>query len=207
MVTRTEIVSAAIEGVIAAQKAYAEWSDEWLWMAPEYLTTVYVGMKLAETVGKNQVTLEHGTRSAMKDAGAKGRGNLHRSIGGNGRFDILLWTKDGMPKAPIEIKVQVTNSRKIMADVQRIEKVLIRKKDTSSFSFGMIVYYISLIDSTKGKSSARDKIERRNIKILDDVREEVGATCLVTNNVSEIISENDSAWAAVVLMIKPKNLD
>ena len=207
MVTRTEIVSAAIEGVIAAQKAYAEWSDEWLWMAPEYLTTVYVGMKLAETVGKNQVTLEHGTRSAMKDAGAKGRGNLHRSIGGNGRFDILLWTKDGMPKAPIEIKVQVTNSRKIMADVQRIEKVLIRKKDTSSFSFGMIVYYISLIDSTKGKLSARDKIERRNIKILDDVREEVGATCLVTNNVSEIISENDSAWAAVVLMIKPKNLD
>jgi hypothetical protein len=62
------------------------------------------------------------------------------------------------------------------------------------------------VDSAKGKLSARDKIERRNIKILDDVRKEVGATCLVTNKVSEIFSENDSAWAAVVLMIKPKNL-
>lgn len=207
MVARSEIVGAAIEGVIAAQKAYAEWSGEWLWMAPEYLTTVYVGMKLAEAVGSYQLTLEQGTRSAMEDAGAKGRGNLHHHIRENGRFDILLWTKDGAPKAPIEIKVQVTNSRKIMSDVHRIQKVLIRKKETSSFSFGMIVYYISLMDSAKGKLSAGDKIKRRNSKILDEVREEIGATCVVTNEVSEIFIENNSAWAAVVLMIKPRNMD
>jgi hypothetical protein len=206
MATQAQIVTAAIDGVIAAQKAYTEWSGEWLWMAPEYLATVHVGKAIVETVGQCQVTLEHGTHSAIKDAGAKGRGRLHSHIRESGRFDILLWTKDGMPKAPIEIKVQVTNSRKIMADVHRIEKVLIRKKDTSSFSFGMIVYYISLVDSAKGKSSARDKIETRNSEILKDVREEIGATCLVTNEVSEIFSENDSAWAAVVLMIKPKNL-
>jgi|APTNR8051073442_1049403.scaffolds.fasta_scaffold14180_1 hypothetical protein len=200
-----KIIKAALDGVIEAQREYEAWSDEWLWMAPEYLTTVFVGKKIADAIGGKQLTLEHGTRSAMKDAGAKGRGKLHRKIRENGRFDLLVWNREGLPIVPVEIKVQVTNAKKILADVSRIEKVICRKQECSSFEFGMVVYYISLCDDKSGIRKARDKIEKRLKTILDNVKNNVSSIVNVSQEKSEVFVENKykSAWAAVALIIEP----
>ncbi|MGP8267509.1 MAG: hypothetical protein ACLQOQ_16260 [Beijerinckiaceae bacterium] len=62
--TDDAIVAASLKGIVAAQKAYGEWTNgEWLWKAPEYLSTVYV----AREIGKLPawITLENSARSAL----------------------------------------------------------------------------------------------------------------------------------------------
>lgn len=198
-----DAVSAAIRGVENAQRTYEGWSGEWLWQAPEYMTTVYVAKALAEAIGPKFVTLETNTKSALEDAGAKGRGRLHWHIRQDGRFDILLWWANGTPRAPIEVKVQVTNANRILADVRRIEKVVLRKRSNSTIDFGLIVYYISLKDAESGLPSAKQKIEKRIKDIFDDVFIELNGKCRLAQETSKIHIDQDSAWAAVVLIIKP----
>lgn len=200
-----KIIKAALDGVIESQREYEGWSNEWLWMAPEYLTTVFVGKTIADAIGGKQLTLEHGTRSAMKDAGAAGRGKLHREIRENGRFDLLVWNREGLPTVPIEVKVQVTNAQTVLADVNRIAKVISRKQECSSFQFGMVVYYISLCDDKSGKRKARDKIEARLKTILDDVKKNISSPVNVNQETSEIFVDYkyNSAWAAAALIIEP----
>lgn len=205
MSTQTKkIVKAALEGVIEAQLEYEKWSGEWLWMAPEYMTTVFVAKKIADAVGKQQITLEHSTRSAMSDAGAKGRGKLHSEIRENGRFDLLIWNKENQPRIPIEIKIQVTNAKKILADVGRIEKTISRHQNCSSFEFGMVVYYISLRDDLSGRRSAKQKINDRLKAILEDVENHVSQTVEVRQESKVFVEDKyQSAWAAVALVIEP----
>ncbi|MGO9007189.1 MAG: hypothetical protein ACLQIQ_18190 [Beijerinckiaceae bacterium] len=121
-VSEDDIVAASLKGIVAAQNAYEAWSGEWLWRAPEYLSTVYV----AREIGKLSagITLENSARSAIKDAGAKGRGKLHSHIRDKGRFDLLLWWGNGTPRAPIEVKCQVLSIYKIRRDIKRIVAVL-----------------------------------------------------------------------------------
>lgn len=198
-----KIVKAALEGVIEAQSEYENWSGEWLWMAPEYITTVFVAKKIADTVGKQQVTLEHSTRSAMSDAGAKGRGKLHGDIRENGRFDLLVWNKEHQPRVPIEIKIQVTNAKKILADIGRIEKTITRNQKCSSFEFGMVVYYISLRDDISGRRSAEEKINDRLRTILKDVKKHVSPMVEVRQeHKAFVVNKYQSAWAAVALVIE-----
>lgn len=202
-IAESKVIKAAIQGVEKAQNAYKDWSGGyWLWQAPEYLTTVSVAHEISKLAGAKYLTLENGVRSAILEAGAKGRGKLHSHIRENGRMDMLLWRGNGTPRAPIEVKVQVTNATKILKDVHRIEKTLHRKKADSSFSFGMIVYYISTLDSKSGQVSAKDKLVSKTKRIYENVNAEISESCRLTQHISEIHEDGDSAWAAVVLHFK-----
>jgi hypothetical protein len=201
-VAMSEIVKGALNGVVKAQKNYAEWSGgEWLWQAPEYMTTIFVAQEIAKLEGPKYVTVEHGAKSAMTDAGAIGKGRLHSKIRAGGRFDILLWWADETPRAPIEVKCQIVSTEKIKADLQRIENVVLRKKEDSSFQFGMMVFYTSCNDS-KG-FSAKEILEKRLLNIEADCKQLI-ASCSVKMTSSKIYTDGESAWVATAIVLKPK---
>jgi len=201
-VSMSEVVSGALNGVVKAQKAYADWSGgEWLWNAPEYMATVFVAQEIAKLDGAKYVTVEHGTKSAMEDAGAIGRGKLHNKIRAGGRFDILLWWADELPRAPIEVKCQVVNLEKIKADLQRIEKVVHRNKKDSSFQFGMLVFYSSCRD--RNGFSAKEILEKR-LDNIDAASKKIVANCSVKMTSSKIQRDGDSAWVASAIVLKPR---
>lgn len=200
-VSIAEIARSALKGIVKAQKEYEKWSGgEWLWCAPEYFSTVFVAQEIAKLDGSKYVTVENGARSAIDDAGAMGRGRLHSKIRANGRFDMLVWWADETPRAPIEVKRQVAGIEKIRADLQRIEKVLHRNKAASSFQFGMVVFYTSCRD---GKGiSAKDKLAKRIESIKSDCGQIIQG-CTVQMTSSKIYTDEDSAWAASAIILKP----
>ena len=201
-VSREQIIKSCIQGIINAQKAYESWSGEWLWSAPEYLSTVFVAKEIAKGNGSEYITLEHSASAAIEDAGARGRGRLHSDIRANGRFDILLWWANGKPRAPIEVKCQVTKMDKIRADIKRISKVVHRKKDNSTINFGAMVFYTSF----RGDNlfSAKDKLLKSLELIRADVLNDIGNFCLVDLEHSRIYESGDSAWAGVVIVLRPQ---
>lgn len=205
-VSLEKIVSASLKGIVKAQKDYVLWCNEWLWCAPEYLLTVYVAKEIAKLEGSKLLTLENSALAAIKDAGARGPGNLHSDIRENGRFDILLWWANGAPRAVIEIKNQVTNARKIISDVNRIVQVLHRNKEASSIDFGAIVFYTSLNDDKNKKLTAKEKLEKSMGNIEKSVKNHVGDSCLVSMHSPKIYEDEGSAWAGVVIILKPKNI-
>jgi hypothetical protein len=198
------VIASSLKGIVAAQKAYESWSDEWLWNAPEYFSTVFVAKEIARNGASKYITLENSAKSAIKDAGARGRGRLHSAIRANGRFDILLWWSNGKPRAPIEVKCQVTKADKIISDIRRIAKVIHRNKDESSIAFGAVIFYISFRDDAT--FTAKERITKSLKNILDEVRDEVGFSCQITLQKSRIYVEGDSAWAGAAVVLRPRNV-
>lgn len=195
------IVKGALSGVVKAQRAYEEWSGgSWLLKAPEYFSTVFVAQEIATLEGAKYVTVEHGARSAMSEAGAIGQGKLHSKIRVGGRFDVLLWWANELPRAPIEVKCQVTGIEAIKSDLQRIERVVYRKKEDSSFQFGMVVFYTSCNDSEI--FSAKEILEKRLEKINADCKKMI-TRCSVKMTNSKITKKGGSAWVASAIVLKP----
>lgn len=195
------VARGALNGIVKAQREYEKWSGgEWLWCAPEYIATVFVAQEIAKLDGSKYVTVENGANAAIEDAGARGRGKLHHKIRANGRFDILLWWADETPRAPIEVKCQVTRIEKIKADLLRIEKVVHRSKGDSSFQFGMVVFYSSCKD---GKGfSAKEILSKRLENISADCKELV-PKCTAKMSSSKIYTDGDSAWVASAIILQP----
>ncbi len=199
------IVKKILQGIIQAQKDYSEWTDgDWLWTAPEYLLTTCIAQKIMKLDGSKYLTLENNAKSAIEEAGAKGKGKLNARIRSNGRFDILLWWGSYNPRAVIEVKNQITSSIALKNDLLRIREVLRRKQNVSTFQFGAMAYYTSTFDSKR--FSAKERILKRTHRILRDAQGIVGENLQVVEYRSRIRVEDDSAWVAVVLLIKKSGL-
>lgn len=199
-----DVVAASLKGIAAAQKQYEKMSDEWLWCAPEYFSTVFVAREIDKISSPKYITLENSAAAAIEDAGAKGRGKLHSSIRANGRFDILLWWSNGTPRAPIEVKCQVLDYKKIKSDVERIAKVVHRNKKKSSIGFGAVVFYASCKNDKT--FSAKEKLTKSLDNILQEAKTNVGTSCALSLSQSRIKVVDSSAWVAAVLLLKPKNI-
>jgi len=195
------IVDKTLDGIVLAQRDYANWTDgDWLWNAPEYMLSTYIAQKISKIDGAKYLTLENSAKSAIEDAGARGKGRLHRKMRANGRFDILLWWGSYKPRAVIEVKNQICNASAIRDDLLRIKEVLKRRRDDSSFQFGIVAYYTSTRDSNE--FSAKDRIEKRIENIFENAKSIVGEEMRVTSFKKNIRVENDSAWVAGALLIK-----
>ncbi|MEI7844033.1 MAG: hypothetical protein WCI39_13495 [Gallionellaceae bacterium] len=195
------IARGAVNGIVKAQRACEKWSGgEWLWCAPEYIATVFVAQEISKLDGSKYVTVEHGANAAIADAGARGRGKLHHKIRANGRFDILLWWADETPRAPIEVKCQVTKIDKIKADLQRIGRVINQRKEDSSFQFGVVVFYSSCKD---GKVlTAKERLTSQLLNINTGCKELL-PRCTVKMSSSKIYTDGDSAWVASAIVLQP----
>ena len=199
-----DVIAASLKGIVEAQKVYEAWSGEWLWCAPEYFSTIYVAREIGKMSAPKYITLENSAASAIKDAGAQGRGKLHSAIRANGRFDILLWWANGKPRAPIEVKCQVLKIDKIKADIERISKVIHRNKTQSSINFGAVVFYSSCVDDKT--FTAKEKISKSLENILRDAKSIAGDSCQVLLQQTKIYVVGDSAWAGAAIVLKAKNV-
>jgi hypothetical protein len=201
-VTPERVGRALVRGIEKAQHDYEDWSTDWLWDAPEYLLTVYAARELAKIADSSFITLEHSAREAIHDAGARGRGKLKAAIRERGRFDILLWRPDGTPRAPVELKCQVTRYRQIEKDVSRVLAAIGRSRATSSIAFGAIAFSTAEVD---GKDfTAAERVSRYVENIAQSVEESVAKVARVLRVSSRPVTEDDQAWCATAIVIKPK---
>lgn len=197
----TNIINATLKGVEKSQSQYLKWSgDYWLWQAPEYLITTNIANQIANLKGTKYITMENGAFSAINDAGAQGKGRLHQDIRGNGKIDIVLWWADGTPRAIIEVKNQIYYSGQYNKDIKRIEKVLNRKYDESSFQFGLFAFYDSATDGPR--KTAVEKVTDKIQSIYSKSSNLISDNFTISLHKSKIYKVDDSAWAAACLLIK-----
>lgn len=197
----SKVVKATLDGFKEAQRSYEKWSDgSWLWEAPEHLISSIVAKNIAVLEGSKYVTLEHGATSALENAGAKGKGRLHKNIREKGKVDILFWWGDGSPRAVIEIKNQIYGREQYEKDIKRISAFLDRKNEESSLQFGLFAFYESA-DEGKRKS-AHDKVTDSINKVYENSCEILGDSYEVFLHKTKIHEIDNSAWAAACLLIK-----
>ena len=199
--SKSDVVAACIHGIELAQEKYLEWSGEWLWRAPEYYTTVSIVQEIDKQTGSKFITLENNAKSALDEAGAKGPGKLHSAIRGNGRVDILLWWKNGKPRAPLEVKRQVLKLRTIKSDLTRISEMINHRNKDSSLEFGAVAFYASCEkDST---FPAGKKLDQSLDNLRQDAEKLVGKKSGVEMIRGATHETGDGAWAAAVMLLTP----
>lgn len=197
------VVDATIVGIKNAQRQYHEWSGgNWLWEAPEFFITTCIANQISTLEGSKYLTLENGASDAIVDAGARGRGRLHSHIREAGRVDILLWWADGTPRAIIEVKNQINYLGQYHDDIKRIDKFLKRSPGTSSLQFGLFAFYDSAVNGPR--KSAKLKVADKLANIHGECKSLLGKQFSASLHKSEIHEEEDSAWAAACLLVKPK---
>lgn len=199
----SSIAKAVLDGFAHAQANYERWSGgSWLWQAPEYFISSTVARYIAELNGAKYLTLEHGAKSALTDAGAKGKGRLPQKIREKGKVDILLWWGDGTPRAVIEIKNQIYATDQYRKDIERITGFLSRNNSKSSLQFGIFAYYESAQDGAR--KTATEKIKDRIETVCQNCISYAGNNFRIEKVSSSISVVDDNAWAAICLIIKQK---
>ncbi|WP_143424264.1 hypothetical protein [Geoanaerobacter pelophilus] len=199
------IINATLTGIKNAQTQYQVWTGgNWLWQAPEYLITTNIAANISGIKGSKYITLENGASEAIEDAGAKGRGRLPTDFREAGRVDILLWWADNTPRAIIEVKNQISGTDQYHHDLKRISSFLKRKPDVSSLQFGLFAFYDSAYDGAR--KPAERKVEDKIASIHAHAKSVVGKGFSTKLYKSETHREENSAWTAACLFIKPSVL-
>ena len=134
------VINKTLSGIAKAQRDYNAWSGLWLWEAPEYMLTTYIAKELWTIPGSKYLTLEPKVRRTLKNAGGVGRGRTPKFARLDGRFDIVLWWKNGTPRAVIEVKKEIGYPYKIKKDIERISTML---RTRNSLRYGLIAFYTS----------------------------------------------------------------
>lgn len=198
------VISAVLNGYVLAQQQYDYMTGGWwLWKAPEYFITSCIAQSLHAMEGPKYITLEHGSKSALEDAGAKRKGKLAKDLRASGKVDILFWWGSELPRAIIEVKNQVYATVQYEKDIKRIKAFLKCNTDESSFQFGIFSFYQSASDGSRkpAQQKVKDRVEsifNRTIAILG---EDYKASLYTTEMRQDGI---DSAWQAGVVLIKSK---
>ena len=174
-VTRSDVVKACQKGIVNAQKQYAEMAGEPMWYGPEYFITTHIAQSLNKAAGSKFITLENSAYYGLQDANALGKGTLHSDLRSNGRFDILLWWANELPRAVIEVKNRVYNKTQYESDIKRIKQTLERKSESSSLEFGVFSFYTLAYDSEIKENSGKQTLESRLSTIESRISDMVGA--------------------------------
>lgn len=158
-----------LAGIDQAFKEYQRLTGgEWLYAAPEYLTTVEVAKKVHSGLDHVRVDLERNVKKALDGARAKRKGRAPGKLRSNGRFDILLYRKNESPWCAIEIKTGVWTAKALKSDIERLEKVLGYRGSGATLRCGAIGFYADRKDGKK--LSAEQSLEKLwlNVKELAD---------------------------------------
>lgn len=197
-IKRKEIIKSTLDGIDESMHVYETWSDgEWLWNAPEYFITVKIAEHISKLDGRKYITLEDNVETTLNLAKAKGtKSDVSRK---NGRFDIVVWGKNGRPRGIIEVKNNVYRAKKIEKDIERIREVLKRKKSKSTIKFGLIAFYTN---RTYKDANAKQQVEDKANKILKEIQEknsDINFEMFFRGN--NIIENDTDAWASVVILM------
>lgn len=204
-ISTSNIIEALLDGYTHAQHEYESMSGGyWLWQAPEYFITTIISQKLHQLDGAKYITLEHGAKNTLEDAGAIGRGRLPSNITERGRVDILLWAGDSTAKAIIEVKNQIYAKEQYDKDIKRLKALLLRKNGSSSLKFGMFSFYQSAADGER--KSAEQKVTDRIQGIYNNCLSLLGEEFQVRLHTTELNQDlENNAWQAACILMKVKS--
>ena len=201
-----DVIEKTLSGIAKAQKDYEDWSGGyWLWMAPEYMLTMYIAQAIRTIPGSHFLTLEEGVKKSMEEAGGFGRGKLPKSVRPYGKSDITLWWGKGEPRAVIEVKKHVSTFKKIEADIERISAML--KNKDNSLQCGLVALYTSRQDGYGNGCRAASTIKERLETMEDEARSFLASKrCSLSlsrhDSDGGIEIDDDSAWVASVLKVQ-----
>ena len=86
-----DVAARVLDGFRSADDEYTRISGGWrLHAAPEYLATVAIGTRLAES-NRRYVTLEQNINDAIRWSGGSGLQGRAADLSSAGRFDIAVW--------------------------------------------------------------------------------------------------------------------
>ena len=204
-ISTTNIIEALLDGYTHAQQEYESMSGGyWLWQAPEYYITTIISQKLHQLDGAKYITLEHGSKNTLEEAGAIGKGKLPSNITERGRVDILLWWGNATPRAIIEVKNQFFSNEQLEKDIKRLKASLLRKNGSSSLQFGIFSLYQSAADGDR--KTAQQKIADRINKTYTSCLSFLGEGFQVSLHTSELNQElENNAWQAACILMKVKS--
>ncbi len=189
------LIENILNSVTRALRHYKDWSgwddNYWLFDAPEYLMTTYIAQGIAAHRDYSFfITLEHGTRHAMSEAGGMRRGQPRKDLRIGGRMDLVLWWANGLPRTVVEVKNHISRFGRIRDDVARMCSVL---DQNNSIRRGLAVFYTS---------DSRDGLESRVRKISDAAEHQISARNYQLHiHTGKTRSVEGLCWMPVVLEI------
>ncbi len=202
LVKREETAKTIIKGIKSAQREYEKMSKCWLDHGAEYLITVSVARTLWEKFGDGTVMVEGSSDEMRKDAGAK-KGRPPKSVKGK-RYDIVLYFKNGDPRAVIEIKGWQNYKQLLWNDVERIMNAL----KTSKVRFGALGYYFSAEDGdpkSANSTTAEEKLHEYAETLFKGVKKmsrDDKKTWKVREVKSTTYRDEEYAWLAGCITIE-----
>ena len=189
-----QIAQAVIQGIENAHKEYNNWSGgEWLSEAPEYMATVKIAQKLSQTdIG--YVTLEQKIKSVSKESGSeKPPSKKSRPAG---RCDIVIYYKNELPRAIIEVKNSHSNKGYYL-DAKRIEGMLV---EDTSLQLGILAGYICRYG--KDSKASVKNVESRPEGMLKELKKQISNDLIITPVHGKVRSKEGYAWRAICFLIK-----
>lgn len=202
-ISQAKIMLAIINGIEQAQLFYENCSGGyWLWTAPEYLININIAQKLTALDGAKYVTWSTNVHQTLRASQDRFFGAPKKKLRHRGRFGLVFWWGNDSPRCAIEVKNQVSSYSQILKDIDRLESLIDRNKDNSSFQFGVMAFYTSCIGSKQ--KSAAEIITTRINRLLEQTKNHVSAKIAVTMHHGEITSRGDSARVAVCFVLKCK---
>ena len=195
-----DVVKKVLSGIVKAKKDYEDWSDCPLQEAPEYLLTVYIAKEIGQLGGggRKVLTLESKVQDIVDDAGGIGSGRVPEGTRLGGKSDVTLYWADGIPRAVIEVKNQLTRASAIEDDLIRIRSLL--RNQSNRIKFGLIASCTSEKDMTP--KTARSAVEHTLNEIECRTRKVLGDERRLSRFDSRIIVDGNEAWVGSVLLVK-----
>lgn len=201
-----ELVEAMIRSGEQAVKDFSSISGgEWFDAAPEYFLTTYIARSVGNQ-GNAYALLEASVDETRKEADASRSGRAAKHERRNGRFDVVLYWKNGYPRAAVEIKspVWTATEAQIFPDIDRLCSSLVANKD-SSFQFGAFLFYASVCDPTFKHDNASQRMRgllgRLEGKAIERASGKGAEAILISGAVHRGKEEESGAWSIASLVI------
>lgn len=177
---RQDIVDAVQEGILEASALWSRMTGEWLWVAPEHFVSNLVAQRIYKVLSDRTggwVALEWQVRRTLEDALTKPlRGRPHGRLRKNGRSDIVVFRKDGLPRGAVEIKHRYNSfASTLESDIERLIQVVRTRGDGSTVPLGIMGLYLEVGDPERRYGDARDRWLKTSKRIVQEAKKHLAA--------------------------------
>lgn len=194
-----DLIDALIRG---GEKAVNDFScisgGEWFDEAPEYFLTTYVATGL-KNFEKTNLLLEVSVNQCRREAGAIRRGRPAKAERRNGRYDVVAYWANGLPRGAIEVKspIWVNDRARLQPDFTRLCLTL-NANQNGAFQFCAFVFYASVPNPEQRYDNAsqrlRDLVSRIEGTALDVAKENGVRRTMRAGAIRRGKNDGDGAW-------------
>ncbi len=203
-INQNDLLKNILQGIKSGHHKYKFMSGiDQFYRAPEYFLTCQIADAIRMTENCT-VSLEENIKGVVDEAAIKAVGNVRKGLRKDGRADITVrW--NGNPFAIIEVKHPLYSVTKdFRKDIERIRDLLHTNGRTDgSFELGALAYWIGSDAPKNRDASPKERIERKANELKRKAEELVNNNCKVEMKIEIQVEEDNWAWGAGVLVLRP----